>query len=119
MTTGRSKYDYTLNCPKVDSIYVVCNAYPFTSLLFSENIAHLAETALRFLELVQENNLNMEHDLNGEDTEETLHPNENYDSGNFKASSLSNIRSEVEVYHRNMDTECRTQMLPWENYILS
>uniref|UniRef100_A0A8C7K439 non-specific serine/threonine protein kinase n=1 Tax=Oncorhynchus kisutch TaxID=8019 RepID=A0A8C7K439_ONCKI len=61
-------------------IYVVCNAYPFTSLLFSENIAHLAETALRFLELVQENNLNMEHDLNGEDKEETLHPNENYDS---------------------------------------
>uniref|UniRef100_A0AAZ3RBB5 non-specific serine/threonine protein kinase n=1 Tax=Oncorhynchus tshawytscha TaxID=74940 RepID=A0AAZ3RBB5_ONCTS len=46
----------------------------------TENIAHLAETALRFLELVQENYLNMEHDLNGEDTEETLHPNENYDS---------------------------------------
>uniref|UniRef100_A0AAZ3QCY6 non-specific serine/threonine protein kinase n=1 Tax=Oncorhynchus tshawytscha TaxID=74940 RepID=A0AAZ3QCY6_ONCTS len=49
-------------------------------LAYAENIAHLAETALRFLELVQENNLNMEHDLNGEDTEETLHPNENYDS---------------------------------------
>ncbi|XP_028835942.1 phosphoinositide 3-kinase regulatory subunit 4 isoform X2 [Denticeps clupeoides] len=49
-------------------------------LAYAENIAHLAETALRFLELVQENNLNTEHDLNGEDTEETLHPNENYDS---------------------------------------
>uniref|UniRef100_A0A674AXP9 non-specific serine/threonine protein kinase n=1 Tax=Salmo trutta TaxID=8032 RepID=A0A674AXP9_SALTR len=49
-------------------------------LAYAENIAHLAETALRFLELVQENNLNMEHDLNGEDTEEILHPNENYDS---------------------------------------
>uniref|UniRef100_A0A3P8ZEU7 non-specific serine/threonine protein kinase n=1 Tax=Esox lucius TaxID=8010 RepID=A0A3P8ZEU7_ESOLU len=49
-------------------------------LAYAENIAHLAETALRFLELVQENNLNMEHDLNGEDAEETLHPNENYDS---------------------------------------
>lgn len=52
---------------------------------------------MRFLELVQENNLNMEHDMNGEDTEEILHPNENYDSGNFKASSLSNIRLEVEI----------------------
>eukprot|EP00063_Salmo_salar_P052348 XP_014027183.1 PREDICTED: phosphoinositide 3-kinase regulatory subunit 4-like [Salmo salar] len=49
-------------------------------LAYAENIAHLAETALRFLELVQENNLNMEHDMNGEDTEEILHPNENYDS---------------------------------------
>ncbi|KAL0985321.1 hypothetical protein UPYG_G00155450 [Umbra pygmaea] len=49
-------------------------------LAYAENIAHLAETALRFLELVQENNLNTEHDLNGEDAEETLHPNENYDS---------------------------------------
>uniref|UniRef100_A0A8C9V437 non-specific serine/threonine protein kinase n=1 Tax=Scleropages formosus TaxID=113540 RepID=A0A8C9V437_SCLFO len=49
-------------------------------LAYAENIALLAETALRFLELVQENNLNMEHDLNGEDAEEALHPNENYDS---------------------------------------
>ncbi|KAJ8371484.1 hypothetical protein AAFF_G00308020 [Aldrovandia affinis] len=55
-------------------------------LAYAENIAHLAETALRFLELVQENNLNTEnslnteHDLNGEDVEEALHPNENYDS---------------------------------------
>ncbi|XP_026139558.1 phosphoinositide 3-kinase regulatory subunit 4 isoform X1 [Carassius auratus] len=49
-------------------------------LAYAENIAHLAETALRFLELVQENNLSSEQDLNGEDTEETLPPNENYDS---------------------------------------
>uniref|UniRef100_A0A8B9RC62 non-specific serine/threonine protein kinase n=1 Tax=Astyanax mexicanus TaxID=7994 RepID=A0A8B9RC62_ASTMX len=49
-------------------------------LAYAENIAHLAETALRFLELVQENNLNSEQDLNGEDAEEILHPNENYDS---------------------------------------
>ncbi|KAJ8354332.1 hypothetical protein SKAU_G00218990 [Synaphobranchus kaupii] len=49
-------------------------------LAYAENIAHLAETALRFLELVQENNLNTEQDLNGEDVEEALHPNENYDS---------------------------------------
>lgn len=57
---------------------------PFFILVFlvvSENIAHLAESALRFLELVQENNVNTEQDLSGEDTEETLHPNENYDSG--------------------------------------
>uniref|UniRef100_H3CAL5 non-specific serine/threonine protein kinase n=1 Tax=Tetraodon nigroviridis TaxID=99883 RepID=H3CAL5_TETNG len=45
-----------------------------------ENIAHLAESALRFLELVQENNVSTEQDASGEDVEETLHPNENYDS---------------------------------------
>ncbi|XP_047667509.1 phosphoinositide 3-kinase regulatory subunit 4 isoform X4 [Tachysurus fulvidraco] len=49
-------------------------------LAYAENIAHLAETALRFLELVQENNLNCEQDVNGDDAEESLHPNENYDS---------------------------------------
>ncbi|KTG32500.1 hypothetical protein cypCar_00018710 [Cyprinus carpio] len=49
-------------------------------LAYAENIAHLAETALRFLELVQENNLSSEQDINGEDTEDTLQPNENYDS---------------------------------------
>lgn len=52
-----------------------------TCVSSSENIAHLAESALRFLELVQENNVNTEQDLSGEDMEETLHPNENYDSG--------------------------------------
>lgn len=46
-----------------------------------ENIAHLAESALRFLELVQENNVNTEQDPGGEDAEESSHPNENYDSG--------------------------------------
>ncbi|XP_061573791.1 phosphoinositide 3-kinase regulatory subunit 4-like isoform X2 [Cololabis saira] len=49
-------------------------------LAYAENIAHLAESALRFLELVQENNVNTEHDVSGEDNEETNHPNENYDS---------------------------------------
>ncbi|GCC24842.1 phosphoinositide 3-kinase regulatory subunit 4 isoform X1 [Chiloscyllium punctatum] len=49
-------------------------------LAYAENIALLAETALRFLEIVQLNNLNVENDINGEETEETLHPNENYDS---------------------------------------
>uniref|UniRef100_A0AAQ5XHK1 non-specific serine/threonine protein kinase n=1 Tax=Amphiprion ocellaris TaxID=80972 RepID=A0AAQ5XHK1_AMPOC len=49
-------------------------------LAYAENIAHLAESALRFLELVQENNVNTEQDLSSEDAEETLHPNENYDS---------------------------------------
>ncbi|KAM4600592.1 phosphoinositide 3-kinase regulatory subunit 4 [Polymixia lowei] len=49
-------------------------------LAYAENIAHLAETALRFLELVQENNVNTEQDASGEDAEEALHPNENYDS---------------------------------------
>ncbi|XP_072880194.1 phosphoinositide 3-kinase regulatory subunit 4 isoform X1 [Hemitrygon akajei] len=49
-------------------------------LAYAENIALLAETALRFLEIVQLNNLNVEGELNGEETEEILHPNENYDS---------------------------------------
>ncbi|KAM6935990.1 phosphoinositide 3-kinase regulatory subunit 4 [Lycodopsis pacificus] len=49
-------------------------------LAYAENIAHLAESALRFLELVQENNVNTEQDLSGEEPEEILHPNENYDS---------------------------------------
>uniref|UniRef100_A0A4W3GSE5 Phosphoinositide 3-kinase regulatory subunit 4 n=1 Tax=Callorhinchus milii TaxID=7868 RepID=A0A4W3GSE5_CALMI len=49
-------------------------------LAYAENIALLAETALRFLEIVQLNNLNLESELNGEETEEMLHPNENYDS---------------------------------------
>ncbi|XP_074510389.1 phosphoinositide 3-kinase regulatory subunit 4 [Sebastes fasciatus] len=49
-------------------------------LAYAENIAHLAESALRFLELVQENNVNTEQDVCGEETEEILHPNENYDS---------------------------------------
>uniref|UniRef100_A0A3B5R6G6 non-specific serine/threonine protein kinase n=1 Tax=Xiphophorus maculatus TaxID=8083 RepID=A0A3B5R6G6_XIPMA len=49
-------------------------------LAYAENIAHLAESALRFLELVQENNVNTEQDPGGEDAEESSHPNENYDS---------------------------------------
>ncbi|XP_041040975.1 phosphoinositide 3-kinase regulatory subunit 4 [Carcharodon carcharias] len=49
-------------------------------LAYAENIALLAETALRFLEIVQLNNLNVESELNGEEIEEMLHPNENYDS---------------------------------------
>ncbi|XP_069762892.1 phosphoinositide 3-kinase regulatory subunit 4 isoform X2 [Narcine bancroftii] len=49
-------------------------------LAYAENIALLAETALRFLEIVQLNNLNVESELHGEETEEILHPNENYDS---------------------------------------
>ncbi|CAL8248630.1 unnamed protein product [Lota lota] len=47
-------------------------------LAYAENIAHLAETALRFLELVQENQVVPEGGL--EEAEEALHPNENYDS---------------------------------------
>ncbi|XP_014912217.1 phosphoinositide 3-kinase regulatory subunit 4 isoform X1 [Poecilia latipinna] len=49
-------------------------------LAYAENIAHLAESALRFLELVQESNVNTEQDPGGEDAEESSHPNENYDS---------------------------------------
>ncbi|KAJ3597567.1 hypothetical protein NHX12_001090 [Muraenolepis orangiensis] len=50
-------------------------------LAYAENIAHLAETALRFLELVQENQVVPEGGgASGEETEEALHPNDNYDS---------------------------------------
>ncbi|KAM9723786.1 LOW QUALITY PROTEIN: phosphoinositide 3-kinase regulatory subunit 4 [Menidia menidia] len=48
-------------------------------LAYAENIAHLAESALRFLELVQESSGGSEQDLSAED-EESSRPNENYDS---------------------------------------
>ncbi|KAM6450001.1 phosphoinositide 3-kinase regulatory subunit 4 isoform 1-T3 [Liasis olivaceus] len=49
-------------------------------LAYAENIALLAETALRFLELVQLKNLNMENEPNGEETDDATHPSENYDT---------------------------------------
>ncbi|XP_027752979.1 phosphoinositide 3-kinase regulatory subunit 4 [Empidonax traillii] len=49
-------------------------------LAYAENIALLAETALRFLELVQLKNLNMENEPNSEETDETSHPSDNYDT---------------------------------------
>ncbi|KAG7283002.1 hypothetical protein CRUP_028519 [Coryphaenoides rupestris] len=50
-------------------------------LAYAENIAHLAETALRFLELVQENQVVPEGGgASGEEAEEALHPSDNYDS---------------------------------------
>uniref|UniRef100_A0A8C0WKK3 non-specific serine/threonine protein kinase n=1 Tax=Castor canadensis TaxID=51338 RepID=A0A8C0WKK3_CASCN len=49
-------------------------------LAYAENIALLAETALRFLELVQLKNLNMENDPNSEEIGEATHPNGNYDT---------------------------------------
>ncbi|XP_058513084.1 phosphoinositide 3-kinase regulatory subunit 4 isoform X3 [Ochotona princeps] len=50
-------------------------------LAYAENIALLAETALRFLELVQLKNLTMENDPNNEETDEVTHPHGNYDTG--------------------------------------
>ncbi|KFV74471.1 Phosphoinositide 3-kinase regulatory subunit 4 [Dryobates pubescens] len=49
-------------------------------LAYAENIALLAETALRFLELVQLKNLNMENEPSSEETDETSHPSDNYDT---------------------------------------
>ncbi|XP_005041295.1 PREDICTED: phosphoinositide 3-kinase regulatory subunit 4 isoform X2 [Ficedula albicollis] len=49
-------------------------------LAYAENIALLAETALRFLELVQLKNLNMENEPNGEEMDETSHSTDNYDA---------------------------------------
>ncbi|XP_053121359.1 phosphoinositide 3-kinase regulatory subunit 4 isoform X3 [Hemicordylus capensis] len=49
-------------------------------LAYAENIALLAETALRFLELVQLKNLNMENDPNSEEMDDASHPSENYDT---------------------------------------
>ncbi|OBS59583.1 hypothetical protein A6R68_09295 [Neotoma lepida] len=47
----------------------------------AENIALLAETALRFLELVQLKTLNMENDPDSEEVDEATHPNGDYDTG--------------------------------------
>ncbi|KAM3822105.1 phosphoinositide 3-kinase regulatory subunit 4 isoform 1-T3 [Vipera latastei] len=49
-------------------------------LAYAENIALLAETALRFLELVQLKTLNMENEPNSEETDDATHPSENYDT---------------------------------------
>ncbi|XP_044311713.1 phosphoinositide 3-kinase regulatory subunit 4 isoform X2 [Varanus komodoensis] len=49
-------------------------------LAYAENIALLAETALRFLELVQLKNLNMENEPNSEEADDAMHPSENYDT---------------------------------------
>ncbi|XP_015281312.1 PREDICTED: phosphoinositide 3-kinase regulatory subunit 4 [Gekko japonicus] len=49
-------------------------------LAYAENIALLAETALRFLELVQLKNLNMENEPNSEEMDDASHPSENYDT---------------------------------------
>ncbi|XP_077453778.1 phosphoinositide 3-kinase regulatory subunit 4 [Stigmatopora argus] len=50
-------------------------------LAYAENVAHLAESALRFLELVQESNAGADQDGGGgEEAEETRHPDDNYDS---------------------------------------
>ncbi|KAM9089365.1 phosphoinositide 3-kinase regulatory subunit 4 isoform 3-T5 [Megaptera novaeangliae] len=49
-------------------------------LAYAENIALLAETALRFLELVQLKNLSMENDPNSEEIDEVTHPSGNYDT---------------------------------------
>lgn len=49
-------------------------------LAYAENIALLAETALRFLELVHLNSLNLENEQNGAEIDEPSYPNENYDT---------------------------------------
>ncbi|KAI4578671.1 hypothetical protein MJT46_000039 [Ovis ammon polii x Ovis aries] len=49
-------------------------------LACAENIALLAETALRSLELVQLKNLNVENDPNSEEIDEVTHPSGNYDT---------------------------------------
>ncbi|XP_040103086.1 phosphoinositide 3-kinase regulatory subunit 4 [Oryx dammah] len=56
-------------------VIIIINFLPFI-----ENIALLAETALRFLELVQLKNLNMENDPNSEEIDEVTHSNGNYDT---------------------------------------
>ncbi|MEJ1285742.1 phosphoinositide-3-kinase regulatory subunit 4 [Cricetulus griseus] len=49
-------------------------------LAYAENIALLAETALRFLELVQLKTLNMENDPDSEEVDEATQPNGDYDT---------------------------------------
>lgn len=67
-------------------IIIIINFLPFI-----ENIALLAETALRFLELVQLKNLNMENDPNSEEIDEVTHPNGNYDTGSMIFSSKFSV----------------------------
>ncbi|KAK7881118.1 hypothetical protein WMY93_032282 [Mugilogobius chulae] len=63
-----------------------------------ENIAHLAESALRFLELVQENHVNnCEQDVN-EDSE-ALQQRHNYDSGTTHTHSCSRDTTTTQVQH--------------------
>ena len=54
-------------------VIIIINFLPFI-----ENIALLAETALRFLELVQLKNLNVENDPNSEEIDEVTHPSGNW-----------------------------------------
>uniref|UniRef100_A0A8I6A033 non-specific serine/threonine protein kinase n=1 Tax=Rattus norvegicus TaxID=10116 RepID=A0A8I6A033_RAT len=49
-------------------------------LAYAENIALLAETALRFLELVQLKTLNMENEPDSEEVDEATRPNGDYDT---------------------------------------
>lgn len=62
---------------------------------FAENIALLAETALRFLELVQLKNLNMENEPTGEEMDETSHPSDNYDTGNVASTYPACLEQQI------------------------
>lgn len=67
-------------------VIIIINFLPFI-----ENIALLAETALRFLELVQLKNLNMENDPNSEEIDEVTRPSGNYDTGGVASSSKLSV----------------------------
>ncbi|NXC16283.1 PI3R4 kinase, partial [Corythaeola cristata] len=77
-------------------------------LAYAENIALLAETALRFLELVQLKNLNMENEPNGEEMDETSHPSDNYDTGNLQC---------LLVMHK-FPKQCWASLLTWEEFVV-
>lgn len=79
---------------------------------FSENIALLAETALRFLELVQLKNLNMENEPNGEEMDETSHPSDNYDTGNVSFCLLIIANHGPELLG-NIDLSSISQSFPF------
>ena len=67
-------------------VIIIINFLPFI-----ENIALLAETALRFLELVQLKNLNMKNDPNSEEIDKVTHPSGNYDTGGVASSSKLSV----------------------------
>lgn len=60
-------------------------------LPFIKNVALLAETVLRFLELVQLKNLSVENNPNSEEIDEVTRPSGNYDTGGVASSSKLSV----------------------------
>lgn len=71
-----------------------------------ENIALLAETALRFLELVQLKTLNMENEPDSEEVDEATRPNGDYDTG-----CVINPLKTPSIYTESLMVTCKSSHL--------